>query len=271
MGQRKSALRRGWIAGMIVLTIGMTGGCAMGRKAEQETLRMSGIEKLEAGDYTGAIADLEAALNLGKGRVSAVELDILKYRAEAEYKAGDYGAAAHTYEVLRQVEGEKPEYARLHCLLSIQAGNVEQALADYQETYKEYLSTEAGKADEAVKEEMMGLLKDMGKALENAGQTDTALELYTQAETDGLADSVIYNQKGLCYLSRGDYLAAGQAFETGLSAPDGAAKADLSFNYAVALEYQGEYAKALEAFESYVAQFGADDQAEHEIAFLRTR
>ena len=159
MGQRKSALRRGWIAGMIVLTIGMTGGCAMGRKAEQETLRMSGIEKLEAGDYTGAIADLEAALNLGKGRVSAVELDILKYRAEAEYKAGDYGAAAHTYEVLRQVEGEKPEYARLHCLLSIQAGNVEQALADYQEIYKEYLSTEAGKADEAVKEEMMDSLR----------------------------------------------------------------------------------------------------------------
>ena len=70
MGQRKSALRRGWIAGMIVLTIGMTGGCAMGRKAEQETLRMSGIEKLEAGDYTGAIADLDVYKRQGYGRTS---------------------------------------------------------------------------------------------------------------------------------------------------------------------------------------------------------
>lgn len=259
------------MAGIIVLTIGMVSGCAMERKAEQETLRMSGIEELDAGDYTGAIGDLEAALDLGNGRVSAVELDILKYRAEAEYKAGDYSAAAHTYEVLRQVDGEKPEYARLHCLISIQAGNVEQALADYQEIYKEYQNTEAKQTEGAAKEEMTGLLKDVGKALENEGQTDAALELYTQAENDGLADSVIYNQKGLCYLNRGDYLAAGQAFEAGLAAPDGAAKADLSFNYAVALEYQGEYAKALEVFESYVAQFGADDQAEHEIAFLKTR
>jgi len=43
------------------------------------------------------------------------------------------------------------------------------------------------------------------------------------------------------------------------------------FNYAVALEYQGEYEQALEAFEAYTAQFGSDEQAEHEIAFLRTR
>ena len=243
---------------ILALAAGMISGCSLKTAENREALRMSGIEKLDAGDYAGAISDLEEALDLGKGRVGSMELDILKYRAEAEYKIGDYRAAAHTYDVLSQVDGEKPEYAGLHCLLSIRAGDTEEALEAYQKLYQQQQASAE-------------LLKEMGQALEEEGQTDAALELYAQAEADGTADSVIYNQKGLCYLERGEYLAAGQAFQTGLNAPDGKAKADLMFNYAVALEYQGEYEQALEAFEAYTAQFGSDEQAELEIAFLRTR
>ena len=257
MKKKKSVLKTVWIAGILSLVIGTAGGCSAGNGTDREALRLSGIEKLDAGDYGGAIADLEEALSLGKGKVGEMELDILKYRAEAEYRMGDYSAAAHTYDILRQVDGEKPEYVRLHCLLNIQAGKTEEALEDYRNIYEKDKSAE--------------LLKDMGQALEKAGQTDAALELYSQAEADGLADSVIYNRKGLCYLSRGEYSAAGQAFEAGLKASDTEAAADLAFNRAAALEYQGNYEEALKAFEAYVAQYGSDEKAEHEIAFLKTR
>lgn len=274
MKKKTSVLKTLWIAGALSLVIGASCGCAAGRGADRETLRLSGIEKLDAGDYGGAIADLEEALSLGKGRVGEMELDILKYRAEAEYRIGDYSAAAHTYDILRQVDGEKPEYVRLHCMLSIQAGNTEEALEDYGNIYEDYkTAAEKGtkEGDSVTRDSLLNLLKDVGQALEEAGQTDAALELYSQAEADGLADSVVYNRKGLCYLNRGEYSAAGQAFEAGMKAADTEAAADLAFNHAVALEYQGNYEEALKAFEAYVAQYGSDEKAEHEIAFLRTR
>ena len=123
---------------ILALAAGMISGCSLKTAENREALRMSGIEKLDAGDYAGAISDLEEALDLGKGRVGSMELDILKYRAEAEYKIGDYRAAAHTYDVLSQVDGEKPEYAGLHCLLSIRAGDTEEALEAYQRVYRQY-------------------------------------------------------------------------------------------------------------------------------------
>ena len=273
MKKKISVLKTLWIAGVLSLVIGAFSGCAAGG-ADREALRLSGIEKLDAGDYGGAIADLEEALSLGKGRVGEMELDILKYRAEAEYRIGDYSAAAHTYDILRQVDGEKPEYVRLHCMLSIQAGNTEEALEDYGNIYEVY-KTVAEKGtkdgDSVTRDSLLNLLKDVGQALEEAGQTDAALELYSQAEADGLADSVVYNRKGLCYLNRGEYSAAGQAFEAGINAGGTEGAADLAFNRAVALEYQGNYEEALKAFDAYVAQYGSDEKAEHEIAFLRTR
>ena len=46
---------------------------------------------------------------------------------------------------------------------------------------------------------------------------------------------------------------------------------DSRFNQAVIYEHQGQYQKALNAFESYVAEFGPDEAAQKEITFLRTR
>ena len=50
------------------------------------------------------------ALDEADGIVGPFELDVLKYRAEAEYLTEDYRAAAHTYDILADVDGEKREY-----------------------------------------------------------------------------------------------------------------------------------------------------------------
>ena len=41
---------------------------------------------------------------------SAFEIDVLKYRGEAEFLLGDYGAAAYTYDTLAKVDKPRAEY-----------------------------------------------------------------------------------------------------------------------------------------------------------------
>lgn len=283
MGQRETRLKKLLLIAASAAAISLLGGCSLGSGAKRQELRLSGIEKLDAGDYAGAIADLEEALSLGKGRVGQMELDILKYRAEAEGKIGDYSAAAHTYGILMEVDGEKPEYVELRCMLNIRAGNTDQAMEDYRKLCQAYkgagTDSKAPEGGENQAEDMgrdkeaqlTRLIKDIGEALKSQEKESEALTFYEQAEADGLADSEIYNQIGLCYLERGEYTKAGEIFEKGLNAPDQTAAADLAFNRAVALEYQRDYAGALKAFESYVSQYGPDERAEHEIQFLKTR
>ena len=46
---------------------------------------------------------------------------------------------------------------------------------------------------------------------------------------------------------------------------------ELSYNRAVACEHLQQYDKALALFEDFVKEFGSNEDAEHEIAFLKTR
>ena len=283
MRQRETKLKKLLVIAASAAAISLLGSCSLGSGAKRQELRLSGIEKLDAGDYEGAIGDLEEALSMGKGKVGQMELDILKYRAEAEVKIGDYSAAAHTYGILMEVDGEKPEYTELRCMLNVRAGNTDQAMEDYKKLYQAYTGTDpasktSGDSGDQAEEtgqdkstQLTKLIKDIGKALKSQGKEPEDLAFYEQAEADGLADSEIYNHIGLCYLEKGEYIKAGQVFEKGINAPDQAAAADLAFNRAVALEYQRDYAGALKAFESYISQYGSDDRAEHEIAFLKTR
>ena len=52
---------------------------------------------------------------------------------------------------------------------------------------------------------------------------------------------------------------------------DRTAVRELKFNQAVCFEHLGQYQKALELFQAYTEEFGSDEAAEHEIAFLKTR
>ena len=56
-----------------------------------------------------------------------------------------------------------------------------------------------------------------------------------------------------------------------ISRADMALLKELVYNRAVAYEYLSEYKKALGLFEDYVSVFGPNEDAEHEIAFLKTR
>ena len=111
--------------GVLALCAGLT-GCQPSKAAKEA--REAGIASLDAGDYNAAIQSFEEALEERKGSVGEFEYDILKYRGEAEYRVGDYEAAAHTYDVLIQVDGGRAEYYNLYAMALARSGDWNSAL-----------------------------------------------------------------------------------------------------------------------------------------------
>lgn len=107
---------------------------------------------------------------------------------------------------------------------------------------------------------------------------------YAGALELGIMDAEVYNRMAKEQIEQGQYDEALASIEQGLNAwnqqtetvqdgqtIDPSVKRHLEFQQAVAYEYKSDYKKALELFEAYVQQYGADETAEREIVFLKTR
>ena len=126
-------LKRGKISLFLaaaVLSLGSLSGCGAESKEAKEA-RMTGIEQLNAGNYQDAIDSFGKALDESDGIVNSFELDVLKYRGEAEYKLADYKAAAQTYGILAEVDGGKAEYLYYKAASEAAAGQAEDAEKDF--------------------------------------------------------------------------------------------------------------------------------------------
>lgn len=258
---------------------------------------MAGIEKLDAGDYSGAVMEFDAAIQASTGKVGAFEIDVLKYRAEAEYMLKDYQAAAHTYDVLLQVDQKEPEYLYLDAAMKALGGDTDGALEAYREGVeleqkavgKENKKTDKESGRENDQQEASGetagfgrmeALTAVGEACLQDGRQEEVSALYDEAVQDGAAGPSVFNSMGLTYMEAGQYQEALECFDRAVQAgngqgTDGAvtdpAVQNARFNQAVVYEYQGRYQEALQAFQSYVSQFGPDEAAQKEITFLQTR
>ena len=237
-------------------------GCFGGGK-EKYTFRENGIDLLEAGDYEGAIQAFDQALEASDGMVGNFELDILKYRAEAECGTGDYEAAANTYAVLNQVDVERPEYLGRSCLLYVKAGAVDKALEQYQRAYSK------DPAGETTQEALLAV----GQGLTDAGRFDDAMGLYESALSGGMKNAELYNRMGLCQLDAGKISDALDYFEQGLAMADQEpeVRKKLVYNKAAAQEQNADFAGAFTTLESYVQEFGSTAEIEKEMIFLKTR
>lgn len=109
-------------------------GCGDSEKAREA--RMAGIEQMNQENYEDAIASFDKALDEADGIVGPFELDVLKYRAEAEYLTEDYRAAAHTYDILADVDGEKREYLYYGAASHALAGELDKAVEAYEKAQK---------------------------------------------------------------------------------------------------------------------------------------
>ena len=262
----------------------------------KEQLRKDGIEKLNSGDLEGAVADFDAALEKSgnkSNKPSAFNADVLWYRAEAELLLKDYEAASHTYDLITEQGGDKISclYMKAMC-----AGALEDkdAAVSY---YREALGMEKeGVRSPGYEEALIAA----GSACVKAQDSETAKSLYEEALNSGKTgeklESRIYNQLGLCQMAEEDYETAADTFDKGYNALitgykagtgaelDQAAAAipkedtqgltllkELAYNKAVCLEYRQQYRQAQAEFETYIKVFGDDEDARHEIDFLKTR
>lgn len=223
----------------MILSVGavtfLFAGCG-GVSKEMLAEREAAVSMMENGDYESAVEAFNALVEKADS-VTNFELDILKYRAEAEYQLGDYQASAYTYDILNQVDEERAEYDYFGALSMAKAGDAKAA-------------EELLKKGEALKEQ----------------PTDEAV-----SEAADYARAVICNQQVLELMEQEAYEEALKTAENSLALVSGAAAQELKFNQAVCYEYLGQWEKALTLFESYVAEYGSDEKAEHEIAFLKTR
>lgn len=236
-------------------------------KQQQET-RLRGIEQMKNEDYAGAVDSFDKVLELSQGKAGKLELDVLKYRAEAEYQLEDYTAAAHTYDVLLQVDGDRMEYYLYRCLAQAKSGKFDAALNDYQTAAEKIRAA----GDSEAEQQLMRILETLGALMnEQSEYREQALKLYQPALESGYASGTLYNRIGMLHMDAGDYDSAIKLFGQGLNAADDQTKRDLLFNQAVAYEYKSEYQQALQLFERYVSEYGNDEAVQKEINFLKTR
>jgi tetratricopeptide (TPR) repeat protein len=258
--------------------------------AQKRGYRQEGIEKLENRDYRGAIDSFDQALESSGKRPSSFNIDVLRYRAEAELGLEDYEAALYTYGLLEEADKENSVfYGYVKTLCYSCLGDSENGLS----SYREAAASDPEKGTGALGEEALCVL---GSVFRAAGEYDQAKSLYEEAIRNGVEYAQIYNELGLCQMAEEDYEGASDSFDAGYEiiatrynagtgAPltqvmqvipaeaqrDAAQLKELAYNRAVVWEYLQQYKKALEQFEEYVSVFGEDEKAQHEIDFLRTR
>lgn len=133
--RRRRRQRRILVICMGLILLAAVCGIAFGIRSHMRTKqllehRTAGIEQMEEENWEGAIAEFDAALD-GLSRIGNRERDVLEYRAEAEYKQGDYDAALHTYDMLLEQEdsGEQADlYRNMRCVCLMELGRYEEAL-----------------------------------------------------------------------------------------------------------------------------------------------
>lgn len=251
---------------------------SLAEEEDRYTLRLSGIEKMDQGDYAGAIIDFEAAILASSGRVGEFEEDVLKYRAEAEYALADYGAAAHTYDLLIQLEGDGAEYRYRQALSLALAGDAQGSL----EAYRQGEDLEEKDSHQSLSLGRSDVVAAVGKACMEAGLAAEAESIYNEAIADGSAGPQVFNQMGMGFMETEQYERALECFNQALSPTDQTAEGQqaqesqealrqAAFNRGTALEYLSRFDEALEAFQNYVNTYGPDEEAQKEITFLETR
>ncbi len=249
-------------AAVIILAAFILTGCS-GVSEEMIDKRDEGIALMENGDYETAIEKFEDIISQATS-VTDFHLDVLKYRAEAEYSLGDYEAAIYTYGLLEQLDGERAEYCYLRAICYARAGNTDEAAARI--AAGRALENDAGPGTGYIE-----AMETLAQVLSDSDDFSKAGDIYEALIQAGCDTTDIYNRLMLTKIAVNDYEGALSVYERSLSLADTYAASDLMFNAAVCYEYMGQYDKAASMFESYEDKFGSDERAEHELAFLSSR
>ena len=166
---------------MLLLGAALLSGC--GSEDKVAALRQQALELYAAGDYAGAEAGLDKALEAGWGRASDIQVDILRYRAECELMQGKFAEAKSSYEALLKADTAK-EAADMYASVISELSDLDELSAmvtdmeagDYETAY------EAASVYASLEGSMVGRLSWFNKAVcaEHLGNYEEAYELFNE-------------------------------------------------------------------------------------------
>lgn len=220
------------------------------RPNEKDAYFLRGNARMTLSDYDGAIADFETAIKLApKDYDRLIEI----YQVLDYYGCGNVGQ-----EYLRAAlnAGDKQ-------MSKSASGRIYYYLGEYQ---KAYIDLEASKEKGGLESYLY-----LGKAYEATGDYNYAINIYNSYLEKNQGSSEMYNQLGLCQMTKGEYAAALEAFQAGIALGDIGVMQALSFNEITAYEYLGDFAQAKALMEIYMRNYPDDVNAKREYDFLSTR
>ncbi len=114
--------------------LGMTvSGCGDEKQIEREqAYRQTGLERMDQGDYAGAVKAFDQALRERVGIVSNLEEDINFYKAFAQIEAGKLSDAIATYSAILDYDKKNADAYYLRGCAYMSAGQADDAASDFQ-------------------------------------------------------------------------------------------------------------------------------------------
>ena len=153
---------------------------------------------------------------------------------------------------------------------ALEAGNYEEALADFQEM------TESGNRDDAAEG-----YRGLGMTYYEREEYENALDAFRQAADNGAGQTIeMYNLMGICAMQTEDYSAALDYIQSGIaltSTSDGADSADaglireMKYNEIICLENLADWESARQKVTEYLESYPDDEGMQREAEFLETR
>ncbi|MCR5655244.1 MAG: tetratricopeptide repeat protein [Lachnospiraceae bacterium] len=207
---------------------------------------------IREGDYNNSIYNYEKAMACADNP-QAMKIEVYK-----ELSAN--GKEDKGREYLNQLLSDGKD------LSDYQQGELYYYLGNYDEA-RTHLEL-ARQSDDKNKSQIIYLLGATYEALGDMNYASVVYQGYLENHPD---DVLVMNQYGVCKLEAGNASEAIQIFEDALNKQDTSMTQTLRFNQIVGYEKTGDFAKAKELMEAYMAAYPDDAEAAREATFLETR
>lgn len=220
------------------------------RPGETEAYFLRGNVRMSLGNPEGARADFDKAVSMEPKNYDRL---IRIYEVLADF---GYAEDGRDYLEAALASGDKQ-------MDSDVTGRIYYCLGEYQKACLALEEArEKGSADSYLY---------LGRSYEATGDYNYAVSVYNSYLGKDEGNAEIYNQLGLCEMTRGEYQKALEAFQAGMKLENNGIMQSLSFNEIVAYEYLGNYEQAYVLLENYLKNYPDDEQARREYDFLATR
>lgn len=216
---------------------------------EKDAYFLRGSVELELGDYESAKADFDRAITMDPKNYDRL-IEIYEVLAEHGYREVGQEYLQNVLDTAKQLD-------------AYDSGRIYYYLGQYQ---KASLALEEAK-DKGGADSYLYL----GRSYEATGDYNYASSVYSNYISKQGPNAEIYNQLGLCEMSKKEYQKALEAFQAGKQIEGNDLMQTLAFNEIVAYEYLEEYQKAAVLLNTYLQNYPDDQTAIREQQFLSTR